>query len=43
MTCSRNAVGDRQFVTVLNVIRADGLEAASVARELALEAGTHRR
>jgi transposase len=32
--------GDRQFVTVLNAIRADGLEAVSVACELALEAGT---
>jgi len=32
--------GDRQFVTVLNAIRVDGLEAVSVACELALEAGT---
>jgi hypothetical protein len=32
--------GDRQFVTVLNAIRTDGLEAVSVACELALEAGT---
>jgi transposase len=32
--------GDRQFVAVLNAIRADGLEAVSVACELALEAGT---
>jgi transposase len=31
--------GDRQFVTVLNAIRADGLEAVAVACELALEAG----
>ena len=32
--------GDRQFVTVLNAIRADGLETVAVACELALEAGT---
>ena len=32
--------GDRQFVTVLNAIRVDGLEAVNVACELALEAGT---
>lgn len=32
--------GDRQFVTVLNAIRSDGLEAVTVACELALEAGT---
>jgi hypothetical protein len=30
--------GDRQFVTVLNAIRSDGLEAVTVACELALEA-----
>jgi hypothetical protein len=30
--------GDRQFVEVLNAIRTDGLEAVSVACELALEA-----
>ncbi len=32
--------GDRQFVLVLNAIRSDGLEAVTVACELALEAGT---
>jgi len=32
--------GDRQFVTVLNAISQDGLEAVSVACELALEAGS---
>ncbi|HXX11806.1 MAG TPA: IS21 family transposase [Burkholderiales bacterium] len=32
--------GDRQFVMVLNAIRSDGLEAVTVACELALEAGT---
>jgi transposase len=32
--------GDRQFVTVLNAIRSDGLEAVTVACELALEART---
>jgi transposase len=32
--------GDRQFVTVLNAIRSDGLEAVAVACELALEAGS---
>jgi transposase len=32
--------GDRQFVTVLNAIRTDGLEAVAVACKLALEAGT---
>jgi transposase len=31
--------GDRQFVNVLNAIRADGLEAVAVACELALDAG----
>ena len=31
--------GDRQFVAVLNAIRSDGLEAVTVACELALEAG----
>jgi hypothetical protein len=31
--------GDRQFVNVLNAIRADGLEAVVVACELALDAG----
>jgi transposase len=36
----RKPGGDRQFVTVLNAIRADGLEAVAVACELALEAGT---
>lgn len=33
------AGGDRQFVTILNAARTDGLEAATVACELALEAG----
>ena len=32
--------GDRQFVAILNAIRSDGLEAVTVACELALEAGT---
>jgi transposase len=32
--------GDRQFVAVLNAIRSDGVEAVTVACELALEAGT---
>jgi hypothetical protein len=36
----RKPGGDRQFVTVLNAIRGDGLEAVGVACELALEAGT---
>ena len=36
----RKPGGDRQFVTVLNAIRTDGLEAVVVACELALEAGT---
>ena len=36
----RKPGGDCQFVTVLNAIRADGLEAVAVACELALEAGT---
>ena len=36
----RKPGGDRQFVTVLNAIRADGLEAVAVACELALEAGS---
>jgi hypothetical protein len=36
----RRPGGDRQFVTVLNAIPHDGLEAVSVACELALEAGS---
>jgi transposase len=36
----RKPGGDRQFVSVLNAIRADGLEAVVVACELALDAGT---
>ena len=36
----RKPGGDRQFVTILSAIRSDGLEAVTVACELALEAGT---
>lgn len=35
----RRPGGDRQFVTILNAIRSDGLEAVVVACELALESG----